>query len=480
MRHFALLLAFFSFSSSALLTAGPADGDGHRIVIEIEGYEQPILTLANNLLVNQYIVDTATRDDKGRFVFAGDNKLPAGIYLAVMAPDNQYFQVLVTDEEQEFTIATSKTETVKKVRIKGSRENVDFFAYLNYLADARKRGDKLREERDALAEDAPERENYQRQIDALDGEVEAWQRAYIKKNPTAYTAAIIKSTLPNNPPEFTGEDARERGWRWMQAHYFDNLDLRDERLLRTPFLFQRIDYFVHKLNVQHPDSIAASIGVVLNRMDPKSEMFKTYLIHYLNEAAASKLVGMDAIYVYLIDNYYAKGLAPWTEEDQLVKFMENADNLRPLLIGKTAPDIEMERRDGSRISLHDVEAPYTILYFWRYDCGHCKKSTPFMKEFYDKWKSRGVELFAACVKVTKEVPDCWKYVDENGMNDWLNVVDPYLRSRFVELYDLQQTPQIYILDKNKEIISKKIGAEQLDEVMEKIYELDHPALEMNE
>ncbi len=480
MRQFALLLIFFFFSSTALLTAGPADGGGHRIVIEIEGYEQPILTLANNLLVSQYIVDTATRDDKGRFIFAGDNKLPAGIYLAVMAPDNQYFQVLVTDKEQEFSIATSKTEAVKQVRIKGSQENVDFFAYLNYLADARKRGDKLREGRDALPEDSAEREKIQLQVEALDGEVEAWQRAYIKKNPTAYTAAIIKSTLPNNPPDFEGDDARERGWRWMQAHYFDNLDLRDERLLRTPFLFQRVDYFVHKLNVQHPDSIAASIGVVLNRMDSQSEMFKTYLIHYLNEAAASKMVGMDAIYVYLIDNYYAKGLAPWTEEEQLRKFLENADNLRPLLIGKTAPEIEMERRDGSKVSLYGVEAPYTILYFWRYDCGHCKKSTPFMKEFHDKWKSRGVELFAACVKVTKEVPDCWKYVDENGMNDWLNVVDPYLRSRFVELYDLQQTPQIYILDKDKKIISKKIGAEQLDEVMDKIYEMDHPPAEMNE
>jgi thiol-disulfide isomerase/thioredoxin len=184
------------------------------------------------------------------------------------------------------------------------------------------------------------------------------------------------------------------------------------------------------------------------------------------------MVGMDAVYVHLGLNYYAKGLADWTDEEQLQKIVDNAKTLEPLLIGKKAPDITMQRRDGSQVSLYDVESDYTVLYFWRYDCGHCKESTPYMKEFYNKFKDRGVTLFAVCSKQTDEVPECWEYIDENEIGDWLHTVDPYGRSRYFKKYDVKTTPQVYILDKNKEIVMKKIGAEQLEEGMGKIMEMN--------
>ena len=46
---------------------------------------------------------------------------------------------------------------------------------------------------------------------------------------------------------------------------------------------------------------------------------------------------MDAVYVYLVENYYATGQAAWTEEEQLKKIIDNATTLQPLLVGKIAP-----------------------------------------------------------------------------------------------------------------------------------------------
>ena len=79
--------------------------------------------------------------------------------------------------------------------------------------------------------------------------------------------------------------------------------------------------------------------------------------------------------------------------------IDNAKKLEPLLIGKTAPNIKMQKQDGSSISLYDVSSPYTILYFWRYDCGHCKESTPFMKEFYEKYKVLKIVIYIAAMIV---------------------------------------------------------------------------------
>ena len=180
---------------------------------------------------------------------------------------------------------------------------------------------------------------------------------------------------------------------------------------------------------------------------------------------------MDAAYVHLVEKYYATGQAPWTEEEQLNKIIDNAKALKPLLIGKIAPDIELETIDGTKQSLHDVDSEYTILYFWRYDCGHCKKSTPYMKDFYEKFKDRGVKVVSVCTKFTDEVEGCWEYIDEKEIGDWMHFVDRYHRSRYMKVYNIKSTPQLYILDRNKEILSKRIGAEQLEEVMDRIIEL---------
>ena len=94
-----------------------------------------------------------------------------------------------------------------------------------------------------------------------------------------------------------------------------------------------------------------------------------------------------------------------------------------------------------------------------------------MKEFYEKFKDKGVKIVAICTKFMDEIPDCWKYIDDNGIQDWLHTIDQYHQSKFMKIYDINTTPQIYILDRNKEIISKKIGAEQLEEVMDRIIEM---------
>ena len=95
-----------------------------------------------------------------------------------------------------------------------------------------------------------------------------------------------------------------------------------------------------------------------------------------------------------------------------------------------------------------------------------------MKAFYEKFKDKNVTLLAVCVKFTDEIEGCWDYVDENAIGDWLHAVDPYHRSRFSKIYDLKSTPQIFVLDRDKQILSKRIGAEQLEDVLNHIMNVD--------
>ena len=457
------------------------DKVGYQIKVKIDGFDQQELYLGYYYGDKQYLKDTAYLSGNGWFYFEGEEKLPGGLYLIVMPPDNKFFQVVISDsEDQWFSLQTDANDAVNKMKIEGSEDNQLFYDYLLYLEKKRPQADKLKAELDALPEGDKKRQKVEARIKALDAEVMDYQQQIITRHPQTMTAAIIKANQPLVPPEFEADENGIKAFRWLRQHWFDNIDLADERMLRTPVLQQKVDHFVQKMTVQHPDSISAAIDQVLEAMRPAEENFKYFLIHFLNEYAKSKIVGMDAVYVHLGLKYYATGQAPWTEPDQLEKIVDNARKLEPLLIGKKAPDLLMETQDGKQIHLYDFVSPITVLFFWDPDCSHCKKSMPDMVKFAKDYKAKGVGVFAICTKLVtrdeqgnlslKEVNKCWDSVKERNMDVFFNTVDPYHRSRYKTIYDIRSTPQIYVLDEDKTILSKRIGAEQLPEVIDFILE----------
>ena len=150
---------------------------------------------------------------------------------------------------------------------------------------------------------------------------------------------------------------------------------------------------------------------------------------------------------------------------QLYKIKDRAQRLSFTLIGEPAPQIYLPDTTGKKWhSLLDLESPYTILYLWDADCGHCKKATPKLKKFYDENKDLGIEVFAVNTEVEEEK---WKkYVKENELT-WINVADIKVQYNFRYWYDIQSTPKVYILDHKKEIIAKGIGVEQVEDFLTK-------------
>lgn len=175
---------------------------------------------------------------------------------------------------------------------------------------------------------------------------------------------------------------------------------------------------------------------------------------------------MDAVYVHLAKNYYKKGFAPWTDQDQLNRIVENGDKLEPLLIGKIAPDIIMTNQNGQKQSLHDFESPFTVLFFWSPDCAACKASAPKLVDFVNNHRDKGVAVFSVCTNQGNEEPLCWTGVEDLGMNVLLNTTDPDGSSHFMDIYDIKRIPQVYVLDRDKKILIKNIGLNQLPEIFD--------------
>lgn len=480
-----ILITLYLLTIAAILLAQ----DGYDIKIKIDGYDQPEIYLGYFYADKQYLKDTTALGDDGYYHFKGQDTLEQGVYLVVLPPDNNYFQ-LILDDDHEMVMETAMPALTAKMKVKGSTENEVLYDYISFLGKMREKASPLQEQIKKAEEAGEDKTKFTDQLGEIDKEVRAKQNEIVEQHGEKIVGAIIKANLPFDTPEFDGEteeEVKRKAYYWQLEHYFDNIDLGDPRIMRSPFLFQKVIGYTDKSVIQHPDTISKAVDRVLNLMRPSEETFKFYLIHFLNKYANSKIVGQDAVYVHLVDEYYKKGDAPWTEEEQLKKIIDQADKTKPLLIGKTAPNITMYNKDNEPIALHDFDSKYTVLYFWKYDCGHCKKATPKMIEFYNNFKDKGVEVFGICTATWKrdddgkisleEVDKCWDYIEENGSGIWLNTVDAYHRSRYKSVYDINSTPQIYILDENKEILSKRIGADQISEVMDRIIEADQKAWE---
>ncbi len=442
---------------------------GYRIKVNINGFNENEMYLAYYYGDKQYIRDTVLRNDNGSFLFQGEEELPGGVYLVVLPPDNKYFEILIDKDEQQYTVNTNIEDFIYLTLFQGqSEDNRLLYKYLKYLADKRKTVSALNERMEQTTTDTIKKAFVQQQIDSVNTEVKGYQQLLSEGNPETLTAALVKAGMSMEYPHFGGDEqqVQRQTWEYTKEHYFDNIDLTDPRMLRTPILFNKVNRYVEELQIKHPDTIAQAIDRVLSAMEPAEETYKYYLIHFFNTYAQSKIVGMDAVYVHLANKYYATGKAPWTDEAQLQKIMNRATTLEPLLLGKIAPDLEFQTRDGTKISLHDIESAMTVLYFWDPECGNCKKASTELKKFYLEYKDKEVRIFTVCTRYVDETNMCWEHIDEKELGEWTHTVDPYNRSQFSDIYDVRSTPTIYVLDKDKKIISKRIGVSQLPQVID--------------
>lgn len=468
MRFFVCLLtAILIFSFHA-----PASGqqEGYRIELEVKNFDGDTLKFGYYFGKSQYLKDTAVIE-KGKFIFKGDEALKPGLYLIVFPPDNSFVHVLITEDQQNLSLSIDMDNIISSARFKGSAENDIYYNYLRELEERRPRAEALR---NLMSTDSLNQAEYKEKLAAIDAEVKEVQNNVVKKYPKSYTAFLIKANQEIVIPEYMDADEavrRQKQYEYFRAHYFDNFDLNDLRAIRSGLMNQKIDFYLQKLTYQVPDSQSVAMDYLLYSMDKNPDAFQYYLVEFLNESARSKRMGMDAVYVHLVDNYYKKGLATWMDEEQLEKLISQAETLRPILIGKTAPDLELYKQNGESIRISDIDAEYTVLFFWAPDCGHCKKSIPSIIDFYNAYKDRGVKILAICTKTGADLAPCWDAIEERGMDIWLNVADQYLRSRYKMIYDVKTTPQIYILDKDKKIIVKKIAGEDLGPVMEEVINL---------
>ncbi|MBN2166779.1 MAG: AhpC/TSA family protein [Marinilabiliaceae bacterium] len=441
-------------------------GQGYNIDIKIDGLKDTAVILGHYFDKKIIVNDTIIVDKNGSGIFSGEKKLPEGLYV-IYLPDKNYFDFLL-GADQSLSISTTNYNLVNNMKISGAKESQQFLNHKIYLENAHKNIAQIQSQIQLIKNNNDSIEILKKQIQELHNKtISYWDKAIIETKGT-FLSTFLKALQDIKVPEITIDEhvsnkdsiLQIKKYYYYKNHYFDNIDLTDDRILRTPFFTSKVESFFNNTVIQIPDTLAKEAIKLIEKCRPNNEMFKYMIQHLFNYSIESKMMGMDLLVVEIGEKYYLSGEATWASQEFLKDLEERVTLLKPTLLGKKAHDLKMESPSGEFFKLSEVDAKYTILIFWEPHCGHCKKEIPKVhNEVWSKYKDKGVKVFAVYTQTDKEE---WStFLNEHNLNDWINVYDPYHSSHFRNYFDISSTPVIYVLDKDKKIVAKKIGADNL-------------------
>ncbi len=443
---------------------------GYKIDVTIHGIQDTSLILGyyfnNKMLVN----DTIQLDSKGSGSFTGEEALKGGVYIIYIS-DKSFFDFIV-DDEQHFSMEADNDNPVKTLKVKGNNQEKAFNSYQKFINSQQVKATSLQNSLKNNSETYPDSVDiWKKELSSINDEVNSYWDDIIQNHKNTFLSSFINAMkeveIPDMNPEKNLPDSvvRWKNYEYYKMHYFDNIDMTDDRMLRTPFFTKKLETFFTKTIFQVPDSVIQESNRVIAMAKGNKEMEK-YLIQFtFNMANESKIMGMDAAVVALGEKYYLSGYADWVDDEFITKLQERVDKMKPNLLGNTAPDLKLVSPNNEYYRLSEIYAPYTIVVFWEPDCGHCKKEIPILKkDVWDKYQKYGIKIFAVYTQHEKKP---WTdFIEEKQLEEWYNVFDPYNQSNFRNLYDIYSTPVVYILDKDKKIVAKRIGVEQIPDFLD--------------
>ncbi len=388
-------------------------------------------------------------------------KIVGGTYLLVLDDRSTQLEVLINNGDI-IELSYDQKDPKETVKFKNSEANTRYYLYQKQLSLVSKEIEKNKEDLKKATNKKDStfiESNVTKTFDRLD----SIRSNYISKYPNDFLSTIFNTIWEPNMEEVkipvfeNGRKDSNFTVQYIKDNFWRKFNFKDDRIVYTPLFNRKIsNYF--QLVGPVPDSVIAASDKILTAMDGTKDLTHYSLWWITRFAETSKVMGMDEVFVHLVENYYMKGKAYWLDEATIKKYVKRAQEIAPNVIGKTATELTMLDNTNKQVSLNNciAKSDYTILAFYSPTCGHCKKEIPAIDSVVKVLnKQLKINIFGVCADHDYE--EWQKFIIKNQLNtSWIHAKDPEDKSNFRSIYDVWSTPIVYVLDKNGIIVGKKI------------------------
>ena len=445
--------------------------NAYQINVTLKPFHSGFLYLAHYYGKKQLLIDSAAIGPDSRAVFKGKEKLPGGVYLVAFPKKDGWFEIII-DKEQQFSIDADSADLLNKLSFTGSPDNQAFKDYQKFTATT---GSEINRLQQAYPKAKNKQDSAAIQAALLEKNkaLKNYRLQFSKDHPrhllTSIFTVLNEPQIPANIKDSLGI------YYYYRHHYWDGVNLTDARLIRTPVLQTKLDRYFDDVLPQDPDTLKMEADDIILKSRPDKDMYQYFLSQLTEKYVNPKYMGQDAVFVYLFQKYYVTGEADgWMTEKYRKFIFDRGYSLMTNTIGDKAANIVMADTMDKPTPLYNIEAKYTVVCFWDPTCSHCQVEVPKLDSLYEnKWKASGVKIYGVMTSGGKET---WlKYIKEHNLKDWVHVYQTEeMKSAesasgkpgYKQLFDVYQTPMLYLLDKDKRIIAKKLNYEQLNDFLD--------------
>ncbi len=422
---------------------------GYEIKVKIKGLSTQKVQLGYYYEDKKYIVTEQVTDPKGNVTFSNNKPLLHGIYMLIIPEIPAYFDILIA-KNQTFSITTKKEDITKYLKFTNSEENKNFYEYQRKVAKISAKLAKIDSvtfyKDSVLAK---------QKIKAFEAEITTLGKLQIKNNPNSFFTNLLQAM------EATSDK--------NQTHMWQDVNLKENGLIRTPFFKDLVYTHLVRLNHESAETIIRANKKLLDKTEKDGEMRNYIAFILLNFYRTNQQFGMNKVFVEIADNYFLNGNSSTFSPKMLGIIERQRDIFKASFIGQVARNIKVANMKNDSIALHDIKANFTLLYFWSSGCGHCKKTSIEMKKYYPDLVKNNIKIVGLNTNETR-LDMLEKYLKEKPV-PWENYHDFKNNSRFKEYFYAVNAPQLFVLDKNKVIIRKINGLENITSFVKQIAEI---------
>ena len=137
-------------------------------------------------------------------------------------------------------------------------------------------------------------------------------------------------------------------------------------------------------------------------------------------------------------------------------------------VGQAAPEISLPDSKDSIINLSSLKGKVVLLDFWASWCRPCRIAIPSVVRLYDKYKSKGLEVYGVSIDEKKSAwlkavkQDSITYLQVNDKAGWY--------AKVTLVYGVNEIPATFLIDKKGEIVAINLEGKNLEDKITELLE----------